>query len=103
MARRKIEMNEIVEIIYQWHKGNSIKGIKRSLGFDRKTIRKYIQAAKELGIKREREFPEEQEVIKALRSHSRSPYLYARPAIDSIEPFRDQIKQWLKEKDITAK
>ena len=43
MARRKVEMNEIVEIIYHWHKGNSIKGIKRSLKFDRKTIRKYIR------------------------------------------------------------
>lgn len=28
MARRDIIMNEIVEIIYQWHKGYTIKGSK---------------------------------------------------------------------------
>lgn len=43
-------MNEIVEIIYQWHQGNTIKGIKRSLRFDRKTIRKHILMAKQLGV-----------------------------------------------------
>ena len=103
MARRKIEMNEIVEIIYHWHKGNTIKGIKRSLGFDRKTIRKYIHIAQQLGVRRGEAFPEEQELIKALKSYSNSPSLYETPAMDSIGPYRDQIKQWLEDKHITAK
>ena len=38
-------MNEVVEMIYQWHQGASIKGIGRSLGFDRRTIRKYVTMA----------------------------------------------------------
>ena len=52
MATRHIGMNEIVEIIYHWHQGNTIKGIKRSLKFDRKTIRKYIYMAQQLGVRR---------------------------------------------------
>jgi len=28
-------MNEIVEMIYQWHQGAGFKSIRRSLGFDR--------------------------------------------------------------------
>ena len=38
-------MNEIIEMIYQWHQGAGFKSIRRSLGFDRKTIRKYVELA----------------------------------------------------------
>jgi len=96
-------MNEIVEIIYHWHQGNSIKGIKRSLKFDRKTIRKYIHVAQQLGVRRQDPFPEQQELIRKLRSLSRAPSLYERPAMDSVDIYRDQISQWLKDEDITAK
>jgi transposase len=103
MARRKVAMNEIVEIIYHWHKGNSIKGIQRSLKFARKTIRKYIHMAQQLGVRREKPFPKEQELITGLRLLSRSPSLYKTPAIDSLAPYRDQIRQWLEGDHITAK
>jgi len=103
MARRNVEMNEIVEVIYHWHKGNTIKGIKRSLKSDRKTIRKYIHMAQQLGVKRGEPLPEEQKLIKGLRLLSHSPSLYETPAIDSIGLHHDQISIWLEEKDITAK
>jgi len=96
-------MNEIVEIVYQWHQGNTIKGIKRSLKFDRKTIRKYILIAQQLGVRKGEPFPDEQELIKGLRVLSRSPALYETKAIDSIGLYREQISRWLEEKDITAK
>ena len=103
MARRHIGMNEIVEIIYHWHQGNTIKGIQRSLKFARKTIRKYIQMAQQVGVSRGAPFPNEQELIKGLGLLSHSPSLYETPAIDSIGLYRDQISHWLKDKDITAK
>jgi len=103
MARRHIGMNEIVEIIYHWHQGNTIKGIQRSLKFARKTIRKYIDMAQQVGVRRGEPFPNEQELIKGLGLLSRSPSLYGTPAIDSISPYRDQISGWLEDKDITAK
>lgn len=103
MARRRIEVNEIVEIIYHWHKGNTIRGIKRALGFDRKTIRKYIQIAQDLGVKRGEDFPDEQELIKAFKSADKSACLYESPAMDCIVPYGWQIEKWLKERDMTAK
>jgi transposase len=103
MARRNVEMNEIVEIIYHWHQGSTIKGIQRSLKFARKTIRKYIHMAHQVGITRGKPFPDEQELIRGLRSLSRAPSLYETPAMDSIGIYRDQISQWLEDKDITAK
>ena len=103
MARRDISMNEIAEMIYQWHQGNTIKGIKRSLGFDRKTIRRYIHMAQQVGVKREEPFPDEQELLKRLRSLCHSLSLYEAPAINSINTYRDQISHWLDRKDMTAK
>jgi transposase len=103
MARRRIEVNEIVEIIYHWHKGNTIRGIKRALGFDRKTIRKYIQIAQELGVKRGGDFPDEQELVKALKCYNKSPCLYESPAMDCIVPYRWQIEEWLEDRHMTAK
>lgn len=96
-------MNEIVEIIYHWHQGSTIKGIQRSLKFARKTIRKYIHMAQQLGVRRQDPFPEEQELIRKLRSLSRAPSLYETPAMDSIGIYRDQISKWLEHEDITAK
>jgi transposase len=96
-------MNEIVEIIYHWHQGSTIKGIQRSLKFARKTIRNYIHMAQQLGVRREQPFPDEQELIRGLRSLSRAPSLYETPAMDSIDLCRDQISQWLEDDDITAK
>ncbi|MBM4144957.1 MAG: integrase, partial [Nitrospira sp.] len=37
MARKEITVEELVEVLYQWHQGRNIRQIKRSLGFDRKT------------------------------------------------------------------
>lgn len=55
MARKEIRVEELVEVIYQWHRGSGISQIKRSLGIDRKTIRKYIDLAEGQGFIREME------------------------------------------------
>lgn len=53
MARKEIAVEELVEVIYQWHRGSGISQIKRSLGLDRKTIRKYIELAERHGFIRD--------------------------------------------------
>lgn len=55
MARKDIRMEELVEVLYQWHKGRNISQIKHSLGLDRKTIRKYIELAEPYGFLRDGE------------------------------------------------
>lgn len=60
MARKEIKMEELVEVLYQWHKGQSIRGIKRSIGMDRKTISKYIDMAESYGLSRDMEIQEYQ-------------------------------------------
>ena len=55
MARKDFRMEELVEVLHQWHSGRSISQIKRSVWIDRKTIRKYIDLAVGHGFSRDME------------------------------------------------
>jgi transposase len=103
MARRQVTMNEIVEIIYQWHQGAGFKAIRRSLGFDRKTIRKYVGLACLVGVARGSAFPEESELIGKLKEVSNSHLLRERPAQELLAPHRHWMAELLKDKEMTAK
>jgi len=50
MARRSWTVRQIVDIYLHWQAGRSIQAIARSLGIDRKTVRKYIQVALAAGL-----------------------------------------------------
>ncbi|MFH1125125.1 MAG: IS21 family transposase [Pseudomonadota bacterium] len=96
-------MNEIVEMIYQWHQGAGFKTIRRSLGFDRKTIRKYIHFAQMAGVTRYDPFPEESELIASLKGVTSSGLLRETPARDLLAPHRDWMAELIKDKNMTAK
>lgn len=104
MSRREIHMNEVMEILYRWHHGMSIQGIAGSLGYDRKTVRRYVVKAQEAGLKRGGRFPDEQELMSKLRGIlERSAIVREKPAKEVIEGHRDEIEELLKEKEMTAK
>ena len=50
MARKEIRLEELMEVLYQSHRGRNISQIKRSLQMDRKTIRRYIELAESYGF-----------------------------------------------------
>ena len=103
MARREITMNEIVELIYQWHQGAGFKSIRRSLGFDRKTIRKYVQVGQEAGVQRGELFPAESDLVKRLKNLSQSELLRETPAQDLLDPHQEWFQELLQEEQMTAK
>ena len=104
MARRVIHMNEVMEILYQWHQGAGIKAITRSLGYDRKTVRRYVHAGLDAGLKREEPFPDEQEMLGKLKAvMDRSVLVRQAPAKESLGRYRDEIANLLEEKEMTAK
>lgn len=57
MSRRQVVMNEIMEMIFQWHQGAGFKEIRRSMGLDRNTVRKYVDLPKRPGLTGGRLFP----------------------------------------------
>ncbi|MGD0488014.1 MAG: hypothetical protein ABSB94_12560 [Syntrophorhabdales bacterium] len=104
MARRDIPMNEVVETIYQWHQGRKIQQISKSLGLDRKTVRKYLGMIKELSIDRGSPLPDEQEIIGGLKGLMATQVAaYERPAFDLVAQYRDEIERWLDDSRMTAK
>jgi hypothetical protein len=52
MARRRMGMTDILEILVAWAAGEGITAITRRLGYSRPTVRKYVVAAQALGLRR---------------------------------------------------
>lgn len=101
MARRDVAMREITEIIYQWHQGRSIRGLEKSLGTDRKTIRKYLRRAWEAGIRRDQPLPADHELA-ALLATKHPPAVLPTPVKDRLQPHHDQLAEWLKDERMTV-
>lgn len=57
---------DIFEILTRWHSGYTISGIVDALGIDRKTVRRYVRAAVEGGISREKPLPDRETLIEQL-------------------------------------
>jgi len=106
MARRQVSMNEIVEIVYQWHQGRSIQGIERSFGTDRKTIRKYVRLAQAIGVCRGTPLPEVGELIGGMKALGDGRMLRKPPRTPAralILPHRQWIEEKLQDSRMTAK
>ena len=50
MARRRISVADIKEILVAWHAGDSISTIAQRFGYTRPTVRKYVRAAEREGL-----------------------------------------------------
>jgi len=50
MARRSFAVRDIAEILEHWYRGRSIQSVAKSLGVDRKTVRKYTDMARAAGF-----------------------------------------------------
>jgi len=95
-------MNEYLEMIYQWHKGRTERKIRDSLGLDRKTIRRYIKRLQAAGITRDQPLPERDQLVQ-LVALIQNPKRSFRPALIKLEPYDQQIKDWMEEKDMTIR
>ena len=50
MARRRIEVIDVVEVLQHWHAGRPKSVVASSLGVDPKTVRKYVAPAEAAGL-----------------------------------------------------
>jgi len=100
MARRNIAMNEHLEMIYQWHRGRSMRQISRSLDMARKTIRKYLRQLAKAGIHRDQPLPPEEELCRLVASVEGAT-AFSRPAQERLCPYHQQIERWLEEPEMT--
>lgn len=81
----------IYEIIRRWHAGQTISSIADTLNLDRKTVRRYIHSAQQLGIDRQAGLPEEADLLALLESLRPSDERQ-KPAAEQFEPYREEIQ-----------
>ena len=52
MAFREVRVFEVREVLRVWLDGRGLRAIEGLVGLDRKTVRRYVEAAVELGLER---------------------------------------------------
>ena len=105
MARREIRMEELVEILRQWHMESSISQIKRTMGMSRKTTRKYIKLAQSCGFSRNVEIQHYQyylELADRIQKELRTP-IESSPSYKKTALYQSTLEKLLSKKDMTPK
>lgn len=93
-------MVELDELLFRWLQGENLSQLSRSLGQSRQTVREYLKRAQHLGFSQDADDARRAEVVRSmLRKAPAAPS----PARDELEPWAEQIKQWLAEPDMTVK
>lgn len=98
-------MEELVEVLSQWHVGRRISQIKRSVGIARKTIRKYIKMAQRCGFSRDVEIQHYQYYLKLagkIQKELRAP-LDSSPSYKNTTLYQSTIEKLLSKKYMTPK
>ena len=86
---------EIKEIIRRWQAGEVPRQIASGTGLSRNTVRKYLAAARAEGIARDGPAPDDEQLVRLVVIGQAGPRRVETPRQDLLEPWADQIYQWL--------
>ncbi len=76
---------DVVEVIRRWQEGNSQRHIASGTGLSRDTVRKYLAAAVEAGVRQEGSEPTEEQLSWLLSLSRSGPREAVAPAEDLLE------------------
>lgn len=94
MAFRELTMIDVKEVLRRWSAGHSERKIGRQGGVDRKTVGRYVAAAKSLGLGLGCEVTDETAGLVAQRVQAR-PIAQPSEEWSEVSAHRDQIAAWL--------
>lgn len=104
MAFREVRVFEVREVLRLWLRGKGLRPIGELSGMDRKTVRRYVDAAVELGL--DRAGGDDQltdvllgQVVERVRPHRSDGRGQARRLLDR---HRDQLVEWLDNDGLTV-
>lgn len=81
---------DIYEILSRWHAGYTISAVAAALGIDRKTVRRYMRAAKDAGLSQEVPLPERDALLELIIPLVPGKERHM-PARSRFERYRDEI------------
>lgn len=94
MAYRELTMIEVREVLRRWQAGQGVRRIARETGLDRKTVRRYEEAAEKAGAERSSGLSDELVHAVAVQVQTR-PVTEASEQMATLMRHRDQIAAWL--------
>jgi transposase len=104
MAFREVRVFEVREVLRLWLAGEGFRAVERLTQLDRKTVRRYVEAAVALGL--DRDGGDEQlgdefigRVVEAVRPHRRDG---RGQAWHVLEAQHDQLERWLVDEKLTV-
>ena len=83
MVYKEVSRVEIAEVIRRWQSGSSQRHIASGIGLSRDTVRKYLVAARKVGVRQEGPAPTEEQ-LSLLASVGRSGPRRARAPTDDL-------------------
>ena len=95
MAYREVSRMEIAEVIRRWQAGSGPQQISSGTGLSRNTVRKYLAAARAMGIAKDGPPPGEEQLSLLAGIGQSGPRRVETPRQDALEPWADQIYRWL--------
>jgi hypothetical protein len=95
MSYRELNMHEIKEVLRRWKARQSKREIARATGLDRKTVRRYIQAAQQCRLSRDGELSDSEVHQVAQRVHDR-PEPSRSEQRELLVKHKEMIEGWLK-------
>jgi hypothetical protein len=98
MAYREVRVVDCLEVLRRWLARDGIRQIARSTGLDRKTVRRFVGAAAELGLKPGVSSPDESVVAAYVNRVKPRPLAAAPGGTEAVLlEHRDRIRHWLDE------
>jgi transposase len=101
MAYRELGMIEIREIVRRWVAGEKVRSIARGSGIDRKTVSRYVEAARGIGMSRGAPSGLSDDQVEAIRVQvQRPPVREPSWEVQTLLPYAEQIKEWLTQDEL---
>jgi transposase len=93
---RELTMTDVREVLRRWQAQQGYKAIARGTRIDRKTVRRYIEMARKLGVTRETAL-DDGVVHEVAQSVQARPLPEPSEAWRAVEPHRAQIEKWIEQ------
>jgi len=97
MAYKEVSRVEITEILRRWQAGATVRGLARTSGLSRNTVKKYIMAAEGQGLTRDGPPPTENQTVALVQINIAGRHPATIPTESVLGTCADQIHRWLKD------